>query len=369
MSPNVNFEVAADTVPLIITRARADDAEAWDEFVERHPEGQFCHLWGFRQVLEETYRYRCVYLNIFSQGKLVGVFPSIAVKRGSGRLISQPFNEYGGPLTENLSANEHKQLTELLLRAAREEDCQSVEIRGGIGCEQAAESGGWIKHPLHSYAVLMLDEKNRLWWNSLTYEARKGVNRARKAGLSVEIRRAARAVENPFYKLYLISMKRLGVPPHAARFFEQLAAGLGNRVVAAWVKRNENPIAILLGVVTGQRIHIFATASEPNSWEMRPNDLAHWELISWACTEGLRVFDFGSARYRGQIHYKKKWGVSFHEYCYYVIGPPHRAANMRIQTVQSSSRFMMAIANLWRRFVPLAATAALGPPIRKYLTK
>lgn len=369
MSAKMNVEVARGPVSLTVTRARPEDAAEWDEFVDRHAQGRFCHLWGFKQVLEETFGYRCVYLNIFSKGKRIGLFPSVVVRRGSGRLISQPFNEYGGPLTESLSTDEYRQLTRLLLGIAHEENCHTVEIRGGIGCEQAAESGCWVKHSLHSYAVLTLDEKDRLWRESLTYEARKGINRARKAGLRVEIRRGGRAVEKPFYNLYLVSMKRLGVPPHAARFFDRLAAALGHRVVAAWVRHETDPVAILLGVVNGQRIHIFVSASEPSYWERRPNDLAHWELISWASVEGLRIFDFGSARYPGQIHYKKKWGASFHEYPYYLIGPPHLATSLRIQTAQSSSRFMTVMANLWRWLVPLAATPVLGPPIRKYLTK
>ena len=100
---------------------------------------------------------------------------------------------------------------------------------------------------------------------------------------------------------------------------------------------------------------------------MRPNDLAHWELMNWAFAAGLRIFDFGSARYSCQVQFKK-WGVSLYEYCYYLIGPPNSSSTLKIQTVQSSSKAMTVMAALWRRFMPLAWTAVLGPPIRKYLT-
>jgi CelD/BcsL family acetyltransferase involved in cellulose biosynthesis len=369
MHPERESGIHADRMTLTLVRAKPNEAKAWDEFVANHPEGRFCHLWGFRRALEKAYGYKCVYLNIHSAGERIGVFPAAAVRYGSPRLISQPFNEYGGPLTQTLSVDQYAHLAQSLMQIAHEENCQTVEIRGGIGCELAEEAKGWVKIPLHSFAILRLDEEERLWRNSLTNEARKGVNRARKAGLVTDIRRGVHAVDNSFYKLYLVSMKRLGVPPHPFEFFAELAAALGDRLVAAWVMFHGDPAAILLGCVVGQRIQIWITASDPRCWSIRPNDLAHWEMIRWAFASGLCVFDFGSARYAGQIQFKTKWGVSLHEYSYYLIGPPDSASTLKIETVQSSSRTMTVMADLWRRFVPLRLTTVLGPPIRKYLTK
>jgi CelD/BcsL family acetyltransferase involved in cellulose biosynthesis len=359
----------AKDLALSIAPAKAEDAAPWDEFVDRHAEGRFCHLWGYKRALEAAYGYECVYLNVFSSDKRVGIFPSIVVRRGGGRLVSQPFNEYGGPLTRDLSAEELMRLPPLFLQAAEEENCQSVEIRGGIGCEPLTQSSYCVKHPLHFWAVLNLDAKEQLWRKSLTNEARKGVNKAQKAGLIAEIRRGAQAVADPFYRLYLISMKRLGVPPHSKRFFTQLSDGLRERLVAAWVMNHGEAVAVLLGAAAANRIQIFIIASDPKAWSMRPNDLAHWGFIEWAAKEGFRFFDFGSARYEGQIQFKKKWGVTLYNYCFYLIGRPGSATTTRIQTVETSSRLMVAMSNAWRWMVPTVVTRLLGPPIRKYLTK
>src|SRR5215831_20455345 len=118
---------------LTVRKAQPAEAEAWDDFVSAHPEGRFCHLWGFRQPLEKAYGYKCVYLTIFLNAEQIGIFPSIAVQHGSHRLVSQPFNEYGGPLLRNLSPELYPQLAESLLQAAYEENCRSIEIRGGLG--------------------------------------------------------------------------------------------------------------------------------------------------------------------------------------------------------------------------------------------
>jgi CelD/BcsL family acetyltransferase involved in cellulose biosynthesis len=356
-------------VTLALLRAQPGDAAEWDRFVDQHPQGRFSHLWGYRRVLEEAYGYRCAYFHVICGKTRVGIFPAIVVRRGMGRLVSQPFTEYGGPLVQNLPSEQYGDLVKQLLQAAAEENCRSVEIRGGPSCEPMSGTEGCLACRLYSYATLALADADRLWRDSLTNEARKGVRRAQKAGLTAEIRHGSRGVEEPFYRLYLMSMKRLGVPPHSTRFFTRLAAEFGDRLVAAWAMSKGNPVAMLLGAVSGKRVQIFVTASDPQAWPLRPNDLAHWELIKWAVWFGLEVFDFGSARYSGQIQFKKKWGASLQDYFYYLVVPPEFAKTAKIETVQDSSRFIQAASWMWRQFVPLKWTASFGPSIRKYLTK
>ncbi len=352
---------------LELVSATAADAPAWDQLVAQNPEGRFSHLWGFRRILENTYGYRCVYLKICSEGLLVGVFPSI-VARGS-RLVSQPFIEYGGPLLRGVSEAQKAQLAELLLRAAHNHGCQSLEIRGALGAQFLATSPYCVRRPLYSYAVLKLGETDLLWRKSLTNEARKGVNKAQKAGLQSEVRRGKLSVADPFYALYLASMKRLGVPPHPRQFFDDLAAGLGEGLVASWVTHGQQTVAVLLGAICGARLQIYITTSSPAMLSLRPNDLAHWQLIAWAAAQDLRWFDFGSARYDGQIQFKKKWGVELREYAYYLIGMPGTSATTKIRTVQTSSTSMQMMAKLWSRMVPLRLTPVVGARIRRYLTK
>src|SRR5579863_57104 len=99
---------------LTVTHASSEDAGEWDAFVNQHPEGRYSHLWGYRAALEKAYGYHCVYLKFHCDGQLCGIFPSIKHPRNNGWLISQPFTEYGGPLTTNLSLDSGRQLTDLL---------------------------------------------------------------------------------------------------------------------------------------------------------------------------------------------------------------------------------------------------------------
>ena len=374
MSPDIplpsSLPVAKDlNPPFVLREAQDTEAEDWNRFVEGHPEGRFCHMWGFRRVLEGTYGYRCRYLSAFVGDERVAVFPAIVVRSGPGRLISQPFNEYGGPLMRPLSAPQYKQLAEGLLAVAAEERCGSVEIRGGIGCEPLVDTGLCVRHPLYSYGETALEAKEVLWRKALTNEARKGVNSAQRAGLTFDVRQAAEAVSDPFFHLYLVSMKRLGVPPHPRSFFANLAAGFGERLVACWVRKDQQVASVLLGLISGGRLQIYIIASAPEFWKQRPNDLAHWGLMGWAVDRGLRVFDWGSARYPGQIQFKKKWGAEFREYSYYLLALPGSPAAGKIQTVETGSKLMETAAEVWKRVMPLGLTPVVGKRLRRYLTK
>ena len=73
--------------------------------------------------------------------------------------------------------------------------------------------------PLHAYAILQLGSEDQVWRKSLTNEARKGANKARASGLFTQIRVGSQAVADPFYDLYLRSMKRLGVKVPKEKMF------------------------------------------------------------------------------------------------------------------------------------------------------
>jgi hypothetical protein len=150
-------------VAIGVRPAQPKEAEARDQFVEAHPEGRFCHSWCFRRVLDETYRYRCLYLNNYTGEQRIGVFPSAVVNHGRRRLISEPLNEYGGLLVQNLLVEQFHVLGESLLCLAHNERCESIEIRSELRCALAGQPGsGWVRKPLHSYAILNLENPDHL---------------------------------------------------------------------------------------------------------------------------------------------------------------------------------------------------------------
>ena len=174
---------------LSVRVAQASDAREWDEYVIAHREGRFCHRCAYREVLERVYGYKGVYLQILADGDLAGVFPTMLCGRGARRLISQPFNEYGGPLTGELTANQYEELGGLLLEVAADHGCESYEIRGGLNIGVEDDTTGWARHKLYQYAVLDMDGFTDPATDAFKRQAKKSTRRAVEAGLEVDILR------------------------------------------------------------------------------------------------------------------------------------------------------------------------------------
>jgi CelD/BcsL family acetyltransferase involved in cellulose biosynthesis len=53
-------------------------------------------------------------------------------------------------------------------------------------------------------------------------------------------------------------------------------------------------------------------ASDPGSWELRPNNLLFWKAMEWGCEQGYQVLDFGKTdlENQGLRDFKSRWGAT-----------------------------------------------------------
>ena len=145
------------------------------------------------------------------------------------------------------------------------------------------------------------------------------------------------------------------------------ASALGARLRIFWALRGTVKLAGLLGFACGQRVSITNIVSDERYWDLRPNDLVHWEFVKWASAEGYRYFDFGSVRYGGQRQFKSKWGCVLADSGYYFLAP--HGAGAAQETFDSSSGTMQAASKLWARLMPPEMAQRLGPVLRRNLMR
>jgi hypothetical protein len=339
---------------------------AWDIFAAAHPHGRFIHLTGFKKTVEDVYGLRSNYWLYQEKDKLRAIFPSFFL-RGivyGRRLVSQPFSEYGGILfSPDAGADERLSILSkfpLVIQKSREKNRMDyLEIRGFPDLGGAA-TGVFGKIGLYESAVLPLDPGLNLW-DKVDYSVRKNVRKARSSGLSLSRLRTPEDIRDVFYPLHLRSLKRLGSPPHPLAYFLGLQGNLGEHLSLSTAWLGQRPIAALLGWVVGGSVQITDIASDERFFRYRANDLLHFELIDWAVSNGLRIFDFGPVRYAGQRQFKKKWGVEVREHSYY-YSPAQR---MRAP-LSDQSPAARAARSLWR-FIPSALAARLGRLLRREL--
>ena len=169
------------------------DAAAWDDFVLRHAEGRFCHLFKYSETVRcDGYRPRRIaftYRDAQRYGEIAALLPFTETSNyGYGhRLISQPFCEYGGLLLDpRLSAVSVNLIIEMLqhyLAAAM--PLAVLEIHGNLGVPPEQRDLFVQRNP-HLLALLpLVDGADHVWNKIIKYEVRKAVNQARRADITV----------------------------------------------------------------------------------------------------------------------------------------------------------------------------------------
>ncbi|MCK4351983.1 GNAT family N-acetyltransferase [candidate division WOR-3 bacterium] len=334
--------------------------EEWDRFVKTHKEGRFCHLIGYRDVIKNTYGYKDSYWIAKNRDKIIGIFPSFIKKTLFGnRIISQPFTEYGGPLFKVCSVEKLLLLKEKIKEVLKEYKLPFLEIHGGFGIPRPLMSQVFVEKALHKCAVLKLTTSKDIWKN-VDYSVRKAIQKAERSELKCYKKVDEETILHKFYPLYLLSMKRFGTPPHPEEFYLNFYKYLGKNMKLFLIDFKGKTISALLGFTTGKRIHIISIASNNKYWDMRPNDLAHWEFVKWGCKNGYKVFDFGPVRYEGQMRYKKKWGCGLYDYPFYYICRKHLS-----MPIKGGASCSMKLAILWKKMIPLKLGALIGQYIRR----
>ncbi len=344
----------------------------WDEYVLTHPEGRFCHLMGYKKVVERTYGYRAIYLAIEKNKRIVGIFPSFLCKSIflGKKIASQPFSEYGGILAQELTQSDYEELFEALNEVMHKTKVNLIEIHGGFGITENIREKYLLPIFSHHRAVLRLDDNvDEIWKKKVSYEARKAVRKAERNGVICYEKVDPDMIVNQFYPLFLASMKRLGAPPHPPTYYLECCEHLKDYLRIFWAEHEGKIIAALLGFAIGKTIHIINIVSDDKYWDKRPNDLCHWSFIKWGCENGYKHFDLGSVRYEGQRRYKEKWGAEFQKYAHYVFAPDLDTKKMKSKTFDSSSKSMVFFSTVWQKFMPLEVSKFLGPMVRKQLAR
>jgi lipid II:glycine glycyltransferase (peptidoglycan interpeptide bridge formation enzyme) len=116
-----------------------------------------------------------------------------------------------------------------------------------------------------------------------------------------------------FYRLYVITRKRVGRPCQPYRFFREVWRrfhGAG-RLALLLARKEDSCIGGLLAFKYKDRVSAEWAASDERYKNFSPNHILFWEAIKQACFEGYKVFDFGrtSKSNKGLMDFKNRWGT------------------------------------------------------------
>jgi FemAB-related protein (PEP-CTERM system-associated) len=330
-------------------------AQAWEAFVERHPETTNDHRWGWRRVLSESFGFEPHYLAAVQGGEVVGILPLFRIPRGLGRcaLVSIPFANYGGICADSPEA------AAALLAQAKRLTTQLRALYLALHHVQPLQIDGLQPHALYSRFTYPITGDAQQMWKGLHHNSRNNIKKAQSQGLQLEASRDASAL----YEIHTRTVHRLGTPCFPRRYFELILECFGPRAEIFYVLHQGRRIAYDFMVYHKQSIICQFNGSLSEFFQLKPNNILFWHALKSGCERGFRELDYCRSRKdSGPAEFKRR--LKFVEvplgYQYHL--PTGRAVP---EHNPSNPKYRLLI-QAWQR-LPLAMTTVLGPRLVRYL--
>jgi FemAB-related protein (PEP-CTERM system-associated) len=336
---------------------RDADEAAWDAFVAAHPDGTFFHRAGWRRVVEQAFGHRTHYLMAERDGAVSGVLPLGHVRTAlfGSSLISVPFCVYGGPLAADRASFEALvTAAAALMPPAR---ARALELRfltppADDWLDPAAWQARSDLYVTFRKPIGADDEANL-----------KAIPRKQRAMVRKGIARglASTADQNVdlLHRIYAESVRNLGTPVFARRYFRLLAETFRDAMDVVTIRDGAVPVAAVMNFYWRDEVVPYYGGGTAAARDCHANDFMYWEVMRRAAARGCRLFDFGRSKTgTGAFAFKKNWGFLPAPLQYRFRLAPG-AAIPEHNPLNPKYRLFIAA---WKR-LPLPLANALGPQI------
>lgn len=346
--------------PLRVSMLPAHDPlleAAWSEFVSGHFRGMVFHTIGWRNAVHRTFAHRPFYLAAQRGERLTGVMPLFVVaSRLAGRmLVSVPYGVGGGILAEDDETT--MALFEAARKLAHEHRCRCIDLRN--------HSSVVPELPVVRRYVGFRRELPERVEDVAAWLPRKARAAARngehKHGLTMQWEAA---LLPEVWRLYALSMRRLGSIAYPFRFFEQLTTNLEGGYWVCVVRRGTSAVAGLVTLLHGDTVMPYYVGLSDDAPRYGAANFLYRCVMERAVSEGYRVFDFGRTRVdnHGSLDFKRFHGfeprpLPYQMYVCAGQSPP--------QLSPSARRYRLA-RRIWKH-LPLGVTQVLSSVLAPHL--
>jgi FemAB-related protein (PEP-CTERM system-associated) len=340
--------------------ATDDDHQAWDDYVDHHPEGLAYHRCAWRQAVEAAYGHTGYYLLAETSEGIVGVLPLIDFRvpfRGRS-LVSLPFCDVGGVLASNVEVG--KALLDAAAGLARQNGARLLDIRFGAPPGSDPRGPGQVSSKVRM--VLDLPENSEELLAGFKAKLRSQVKKPGREGLTARL--GGSELVDDFYRIFAENMRDLGSPVHSKTWIQTVMEAYGNRAKVGLVYASDgSPAAGGIILLHPRTVSIPWASSLRRFNRASPNMLLYWTFLAFAADNGFARFDFGrSTPGEGTFRFKEQWGAKPEPLSWQKIAPDGKILRAAGQSGLSGRRQQLEA--VWRR-LPLAVSNALGPVVRR----
>jgi FemAB-related protein (PEP-CTERM system-associated) len=334
---------------LTIRLATEQDAAAWDDYVNTHPEGSFFHRYGWKRLIESTYRYPGHYLLAERAGRVTGVLPLGEVRHllFGHSLVSVPFCVYGGVLADDDATR--AELESRAMQLATELGVSHLETRN-----ERPRRDDWLrKDGLYVTFKKSISDDHDANLGAIPRKQRAMVRKGIKAGLVGEL---DDGIDN-LYEAYSQSVRNLGTPVFPKTHFRAIRAEFGDDVDVVTVRHDGQVVASVMNYYFRDQVLPFYGGGISAARNLAANDFMYWEVMRRAAERGCRLFDFGRSKVdTGSYRFKKHWGFEPQplSYEYHLV----KASEMP-DLNPNNPKYRLFI-NAWKK-LPVSVSRVIGP--------
>jgi len=283
----------------------AERIAAWDAFAASHPNGTFFHRAAWAEVIRRAFRHRPHYLLAERDGETVGILPLVHVKTAlfGNSLIATPFCVYGGPL--GLDAEVIAALDKAACALMTQLGVPTMEWRLRDPLELGPE---WQPrddlYVTFRKAITGDDDANlKAIPRKQRAMVRKGIDRGLKASVGRDV--------DILHQVYAESVRNLGTPVFARRYFRILAEVFHDDMDVIVVRDGETPIAAVLNFYDRGEVLPYYGGGTLAARTLAGHDFLYWAVMQHAAARGCTGFDFGRSKIgTGSYAFKKNWGFA-----------------------------------------------------------
>jgi CelD/BcsL family acetyltransferase involved in cellulose biosynthesis len=282
----------------------------WETLVRNHPRASVFHSTSWLRALKTAYGYDpAVVTTCPRQAALTNglVFCRVKSWLTGLRMVSLPFSDHCEPLV-----NHSGELDDLLIRMRQHVDSgrwKYVEIRPAF-CQPGSGTGFGKSLTYCFHRLNLIGSTQELFHNFHKSCVQRKIRRAEREGLKYE-EGTSDILLHHFYRLLVITRRRLFLPPQPLSWFRALIASFGEDLKIRVVSKDGLPVASILTISNQTSMVYKYGCSDVRFNRFGGMALLLWIAIQEAKGKGLDEFDMGRSDggNPGLISFKDHWGA------------------------------------------------------------
>lgn len=290
------------------------DYNNWNQLIEQYFKSEpmikasYYKLFSDSESLGMAVFYEC------SEGMIFYPFMKRKVPKLAGYFDIISAYGYGGPYASpGITPNQWSHFWELFDAWCQQNRIISEVIKFGLFGNENCCYPGKIEAVMNNI-VRPLGLSVEELYKDYEHKVRKNVKRAEKYKLSFVLDESEESIEK-FLKIYYGTMDRRNADQmyyFEKDFFEFINSEMKNNSYIFFVNYEEIPISTELVLVSEENIYSYLGGTNPDYFEMRPNDYLKAKIIEWGIENGYKNFVLGGGHGSedGIYRYKKAFSPS-----------------------------------------------------------